>query len=35
VLVERTPGFTVVDTAYTGADALDKAAKLRPELVLL
>lgn len=33
--VERTPGFSVVGVAHTGADALEKVARLRPDLVLL
>lgn len=33
--VERTPGFTVVGTSHTGADALDKTVALGPDLVLL
>jgi response regulator of citrate/malate metabolism len=33
--VERVSGFTTVGVAHTGADALDKAAELRPDLVLL
>jgi two-component system CitB family response regulator len=32
---ERVPGFTVVGTASTGAEALDMAARLQPDLVLL
>jgi response regulator of citrate/malate metabolism len=33
--VERVPGFTIVGVAYTGADALEAAERLRPDLVLL
>ncbi|MCK2212786.1 response regulator [Actinomadura sp. ATCC 31491] len=33
--VARVPGFRVVATAHTGADALAAAAELRPDLVLL
>lgn len=33
--VERTPGFTVVGTAHTGAEAIKAAERLRPDLVLL
>jgi response regulator of citrate/malate metabolism len=33
--VERVPGFRVVGTAHTGQEALDAAAELRPDLVLL
>ncbi|MEU8359605.1 response regulator [Nonomuraea sp. NPDC048882] len=33
--VARVPGFTVVSTAHTGADALAAVAELRPDLVLL
>jgi len=33
--VEQVPGFTVVGTAHTGAEALSAAEKLRPDLVLL
>ena len=33
--VERTPGFTVTGTARTGAEALEAAARLQPDLVLL
>jgi response regulator of citrate/malate metabolism len=33
--VERTPGFRVVGSAATGADALQQAASLRPDLILL
>jgi two-component system CitB family response regulator len=33
--VERVPGFTVVGTAHTGADALAATDRLRPDLVLL
>lgn len=33
--VDRVPGFRVVGTAFTGADALATAAELRPNLVLL
>ncbi|WFG42825.1 response regulator [Pseudonocardia alni] len=33
--VERIEGCTVVGVAHNGADALDAAARLRPELVLL
>lgn len=33
--VERVPGFRVVGTAHTGQEALDSAAELRPDLVLL
>ncbi|WP_199429426.1 response regulator [Qaidamihabitans albus] len=33
--VERTPGFTVVGAAHTGADALRAVRDLRPDLVLL
>ncbi|HEX5597480.1 MAG TPA: response regulator, partial [Micromonosporaceae bacterium] len=33
--VERTPGFTVVATAHTGADAITAVERLRPDLVLL
>ena len=33
--VERTDGFEVVGTARTGAEALDLAASLAPDLVLL
>ncbi|MDW5330204.1 response regulator [Plantactinospora sp. KLBMP9567] len=33
--VERTPGFTVVGVAHTGAEALDAVHRLRPDLVLL
>jgi response regulator of citrate/malate metabolism len=33
--VERTPGFTVVGMAYTGADAIEATERLRPDLVLL
>lgn len=34
-LVERVPGFTVVGEARSGAEALDMAGSLRPDLVLL
>lgn len=33
--VERTPGFTVVGTAHTGAEAIKAVERLRPDLVLL
>ncbi|SFA75267.1 Response regulator of citrate/malate metabolism [Amycolatopsis marina] len=33
--VERTPGFTVVGVAHSGADALRAVTDLRPDLVLL
>lgn len=33
--VERTPGFTVTGVAHTGAEALEEAARLQPDLVLL
>ena len=33
--VARMPGFTVVGTAATGGDALEKVRKLRPDLALL
>ncbi|MFC4004530.1 response regulator [Prauserella oleivorans] len=33
--VERTPGFTVVGTAHTGADAVRLVRQLGPDLVLL
>ncbi|MGH3361950.1 MAG: response regulator [Nocardioides sp.] len=33
--VERTPGFEVVGVAHTGGDALEAAARLQPDLVLL
>lgn len=33
--VERTPGFTVVGMAHTGADAIETVERLRPDLVLL
>ena len=33
--VERTPGFTVTGVAKTGAEALEAAAQLQPDLVLL
>jgi response regulator of citrate/malate metabolism len=33
--VERTPGFTVTGVAKTGAEALELAARLQPDLVLL
>jgi response regulator of citrate/malate metabolism len=33
--VERTPGFTVTGVAKTGAEALEMAARLQPDLVLL
>jgi response regulator of citrate/malate metabolism len=33
--VERTPGFAVVATVHTGADALAAVERLRPDLVLL
>jgi response regulator of citrate/malate metabolism len=33
--VERVPGFTTVGEAHTGAEALEKVRRLRPELVLL
>jgi response regulator of citrate/malate metabolism len=33
--VERTPGFTVTGVAKTGAEALEAATKLQPDLVLL
>jgi response regulator of citrate/malate metabolism len=33
--VERTDGFRVVGVAHTGAEALDRAATLHPDLVLL
>jgi response regulator of citrate/malate metabolism len=33
--VERTPGFTVVGTAQTGAEAIAAVEKLQPDLVLL
>jgi response regulator of citrate/malate metabolism len=33
--VERTPGFTVTGVAKTGAEALEAAARLQPDLVLL
>jgi response regulator of citrate/malate metabolism len=35
VFVERTPGFTVVGSAHSGAAALSAAAKLQPDLLLL
>jgi len=34
-MVERVPGFEVVGLAHTAEDALDAAAELRPDLVLL
>ena len=33
--VGRLPGFTVVGQAHTGGDALDAAARLQPDLLLL
>lgn len=33
--VDRIPGFAVVGVAHTGASALDTAAQVRPDLVLL
>lgn len=33
--IQRTPGFAVVGTAHTGAEALVKARDLQPDLVLL
>ncbi len=33
--VERTPGFVVVGTARTGAEALEATSRLQPDLVLL
>jgi two-component system CitB family response regulator len=33
--VDRVPGFAVVGTAHTGADALDAVDRLAPDLVLL
>lgn len=33
--VERTPGFEVVGVAHNGAEALEEAARLQPDLVLL
>jgi response regulator of citrate/malate metabolism len=33
--VNRTPGFTVVGAAHTGADAIAAVERLRPELMLL
>ena len=33
--VERTPGFQVVGIAHNGAEALDTAERLQPDLVLL
>ncbi|MFC0115427.1 response regulator [Kibdelosporangium aridum] len=33
--VSRTPGFSVVGVAHTGADALQAARELKPDLVLL
>ena len=33
--VERTPGFTVVGVAHTGAQALEQVGRLEPDLVLL
>ncbi|GAA1213141.1 response regulator [Prauserella alba] len=33
--VERTPGFEVAGTAHTGREALDLAASLQPDLLLL
>jgi response regulator of citrate/malate metabolism len=33
--VERTPGFTVTGVAKTGAEALELASRLQPDLVLL
>lgn len=33
--IQRTPGFAVVGTAHTGAEALVKTQELRPDLVLL
>ena len=33
--VDRTPGFTVTGVAKTGAEALEAAARLQPDLVLL
>lgn len=33
--VRQTPGFSVVGVAHTGAQALEEAKKLRPDLVLL
>ena len=33
--VERTPGFTVIGVAHTGAEALAEAERLQPDLVLL
>lgn len=34
-VVERTPGFTVIGEARTGAEAVDACERLRPELVLM
>ncbi|GIE74216.1 transcriptional regulatory protein [Actinoplanes philippinensis] len=33
--VEQVPGFRVVGTAHTGQEAIDAAARLSPELILL
>ena len=33
--IQRTPGFTVVGAAHTGAQALAETQRLRPDLVLL
>jgi len=33
--VERTPGFTVIGTAHTGAEAIEAIERLLPDLVLL
>lgn len=33
--VEQTPGFQVIGVAHTGAEALDTAERLQPDLVLL
>ena len=33
--IQRTPGFTVVGAAHTGAQAVTEAARLQPDLVLL
>lgn len=33
--IQRTPGFTVVGAAHTGAEALVKTQELQPDLVLL